>query len=240
MEIRACDNDGANCSELTSLRGAATGARWSPDGRYIAFDFRPKGHSEIYLLKVDGSVARPLVTLPGADNGGPSWSRDGKWIYFYSDRGGGPFQIWKIQLDGGLPVQVTRNGGLFGTESADGHFLYYSKLGVPGIWKMPLPGGEETRVLDQPYREFTMLSGGAFIAWWDWALGRNGIYFLNIDSYYRATIEFFDFGTEKIIPLWTLTKPPGFGLSVSADERSILFVQNEVQQSSIMLVKNFH
>ena len=85
-------------SELTSLHGVAGAARWSPDGRYIAFEFRPKEHSEIYLLKVDGGVPRLLATLPGADNGGPNWSRDGKWIYFYSDRGGGPFQIWKIQL----------------------------------------------------------------------------------------------------------------------------------------------
>jgi Tol biopolymer transport system component/DNA-binding winged helix-turn-helix (wHTH) protein len=239
LEIRACDSDGSNCSELTSLHGVATAARWSPDGRYIAFEFRPKGHSEIYLLKVDGSVSRLLPTLPGADNGGPNWSRDGKWIYFYSDRGGGPFQLWKIQLNGGLPVQVTRNGGVFGTESADGRFLYYSKLGVPGIWKMPLQGGEETLVLDQPYREFTIASGGAFIAWWDWAVGRDGIYFLNFGSYYNATIEFFDFATHKITPIWTLTKPPGFGLSISADGRSILYVQNEIQPSTIMLVKNF-
>jgi len=239
MEIRACDSDGSKCSELTSLRGAATAARWSPDGRYIAFEFRPKEHSEIYLLKVDGAVARLLPTLPGADNGGPNWSRDGKWIYFYSDRNGGPFQIWKTRVDGGVPVQVTKSGGLFSTESEDGRFLYYSKLGVPGIWRMPLSGGEETHVLGQPYREFTMLSGGAFIAWWDWALARNGIYFLNIGSYYNATIEFFDFATHKITPIWTLTKSPGFGLSLSADGRSILYVQNEVQQSSIMLIKNF-
>ena len=239
LEIRACDSDGSNCSELTSLRGVAGAARWSPDGRYIAFEFRPKGHSEIFLLKVDGSVARLLTTLPGADNGGPNWSRDGKWIYFYSDRGGGPFQLWKIQLDGGPPVQVTKNGGIFGTESADLRFLYYSKLGVPGIWKMPLQGGEETLVLDQPYRDFTISSGGAFIAWWDWALVRNGIYFLNFESYSNATVEFFDFSTHKIIPIWTLTKPPGFGLSISADGRSILYVQNENQKSEIMLVKNF-
>jgi len=239
LEIRACDSDGSNCSELTSLHGVATAARWSPDGRYVAFEFRSKGHSEIYLLKVDGSVAQLLVTLPGADNGGPNWSRDGKWIYFYSDRGGGPFQLWKIQLEGGLPIQVTKNGGVFGTESEDGRFLYYSKLGVPGIWKMPLQGGEETRILDQPYREFTIVSGGAFIAWWDWALARNGIYFLDFESYYNATVEFFDFSTHKITPIWTLTKPPGFGLSMSADGRSILYVQNEIQQSNIMLVKNF-
>jgi Tol biopolymer transport system component/DNA-binding winged helix-turn-helix (wHTH) protein len=239
FEIRACDSDGSNCSELTSLHGVATAARWSPDGRYIAFEFRPKEHSEIYLLKVDGSVARLLTTLPGADNGGPNWSRDGKWIYFYSDRGGGPFQIWKIQLDGGLPVQVTKNGGVFGSESEDGRFLYYSKLGVPGIWKMPLPGGEETRVLDQPTWEFTLASGGASIASVDWALGRNGIYFLDFECCSNATIEFFEFATHKITPIWTLTKSPGFGLSMSADGRSILYVQNEFQQSNIMLVKNF-
>ena len=217
----------------------ATAARWSPDGRYIAFEFRPKEHSEIYLLKVEGSVARLLVTLPGADNGGPNWSRDGKWIYFYSDRGGGPFQIWKIQLDGGLPVQVTKNGGVFGSESEDGRYLYYSKLGVPGIWKMPLPGGEETRVLDQPTWEFTLASGGASIASVDWALGRNGIYFLDFECCSNATIEFFEFATHKITPIWTLTKSPGFGLSMSADGRSILYVQNENTRTNIMLVKNF-
>ena len=104
---------------------------------------------------------------------------------------------------------------------------------------MPLQNGEETRILDQPYREFTIVSGGAFIAWWDWALARNGIYFLDFESYYNATVEFFDFSTHKITPIWTLTKPPGFGLSMSADGRSILYVQNEIQQSNIMLVKNF-
>ena len=102
--------------------------------------FVPKDTAKYIFSRWMVLCARPLVTLPGADNGGPNWSRDGKWIYFYSDRGGGPFQLWKIQLNGGLPVQVTKNGGVFGAESEDGRFLYYSKLGVPGIWKMPLHG----------------------------------------------------------------------------------------------------
>jgi Tol biopolymer transport system component len=229
-EIWACDINGSNCGQLTSLHGAAGTASWSPDGRYIAFEFRPKEHSEVYLAELGGGLPRLLVTLPGADNGGPNWSRDGKWIYFYSDRGGGPFQLWKIQLNGGSPVQVTRNGGVFATESADGRFLYYSKVEVPGIWRMPLHGGEEVRVLDQPYRDF---------AWWDWTLARNGIYFLNFETQPNATVVFFEFATRKIIPIWTLTKPPGQGLSVSTDGRSILYIQNEFRQSSIMLIKNF-
>jgi Tol biopolymer transport system component/DNA-binding winged helix-turn-helix (wHTH) protein len=239
LEIRACDSEGSNCEQLTSLRGTAGGPRWSPDGRYIAFEFRPKDRSEIYLLKLDGSMPQLLPTLPGADNLGPNWSRDGKWIYFYSDQGGGPFQVWKVQLNGGSPVQVTRNGGTFAAESADGRFLYYSKYSVPGIWKMPLQGGEESRVLDQPYREPTIPSGAGWLAWWDWALTRDGIYFLNFATKPYATVEFFEFATQKIFPIWTLRKFPGFGLSISADGKSILYVQNEIDQSNIMLVKNF-
>jgi Tol biopolymer transport system component/DNA-binding winged helix-turn-helix (wHTH) protein len=124
-EIWACNSDGTNCGQLTSLRGTTGAVRWSPDGRYIAFEFHLNEHSELYLLEIARGVPRLLATLPGADNGGPSWSRDGKAIYFYSDRGGGPFQLWKMQLTGGPPVQITKNGGVFGAESADGRFLYY-------------------------------------------------------------------------------------------------------------------
>jgi len=229
-DIRACDSDGSNCQQLTSLHGVAGAASWSPDGRYIAFEFRPKEHSEVYLVEVNGGLPRLLATLPGADNGGPSWSRDGKWIYFYSDQGGGPLQLWKIQLIGGPAVQVTRNGGVVAAESADGRFLYFAKANVPGIWKMPLQGGQETLILDQPYREF---------AWWNWALGRNGIYFINWESKPDATVEYFEFASHKTIPIWSLTNRPFVGLSISADGKSILYAQNEFQHSDIMLVKNF-
>ena len=168
-EIWACDGDGSNCGQLTSLKGVAGAAR-SPDGRYIAFEYRPKEHSEIYLLEVANGVPRMLITLPGADNGGPNWSRDGKWIYFYSDQGSASFQLWKTQLSGGSPVQVTKNGGVFAAESTDGRFLYYSKYESPGVWRMPLNGGEEIRVLDQqPAGE----------DWWNWGLTRSGIYFFD-------------------------------------------------------------
>ncbi len=229
QEIWACDSDGSNCGQLTSLRGEAGAARWSPDGRYIAFEFRPREHSEVYLLEVGGGIPRLLPTLPGADNGGPNWSRDGKWIYFYSDRGGGPFQLWKIQLNGGPPVQVTKNGGVFAAESADGRFLYYSKYEAPGIWKMPLNGGEEIHALDQPAGD----------DWFNWAVAPNGIYFLDSSIGTNATVKFFDFATGKKITISTSDKPPGVGLALSPDSRSILYVQDELAESSIMLVKNF-
>jgi hypothetical protein len=95
---------------------------------------------------------------------------------------------------------------------------------------MPLQGGEETLILDQPYVPF---------AWWNWALGRNGIYFFNLATKPNPTIGFFEFATHKIIPIWTLTKPPFVGLSISADGSSILFAQNDFFRSDIVLVRNF-
>jgi Tol biopolymer transport system component/DNA-binding winged helix-turn-helix (wHTH) protein len=228
-EIWACNSDGSNCGQLTSLRGTAGAVRWSPDGRYIAFEFRPKEHSELYLLEIARGVPRLLATLPGADNGGPSWSRDGKWIYFYSDRGGGPFQLWKMQLTGGPPVQITKNGGVFGAESADGRFLYYSKFDAPGIWRMPLNGGDEIHVLDQPPGD----------EWWNWALARNGIYFFELSSGRTGVIKFLDFATGQATIISPTVRPPGNGLAITNDGSSILYHENELAESSIMWVKNF-
>jgi Tol biopolymer transport system component/DNA-binding winged helix-turn-helix (wHTH) protein len=228
-EIWACDSNGSNCGQLTSLQGTAGAPRWSPDGRSMAFEYRPSEHSEIYLLDLGGGMPRLLPTLPGADNGGPSWSRDGKWIYFYSDRGGTRFQLWRVLLKGGPPVQITRNGGLFAAESADGRFLYYSKYEAPGIWKVPLSGGEEKRVLDQAGEK----------EWYNWALGRNGVYFLK----HRAKggdLDFFDFATGKTTAISTSDKQPGVGLALAADGKSILYAETELEDANIMLVKNFH
>jgi Tol biopolymer transport system component/DNA-binding winged helix-turn-helix (wHTH) protein len=235
--IWTCDSNGTNCGQLTSLHGIAGAARWSPDGNYVAFEYRPKAHSEVYLLEVASGVSRLLTTLPGADNGGPNWSRDGKWIYFYSDQGGGPFQIWKIPVSGGSPVQVTKKGGIFGAEAMDGGFFYYSKFESPGIWKMSLGGGDETRILDRPDGE----------DWWNWTVAQNGIYFLDLsrrprrptEPYREPTVKFYDFASGKQTYVCSPRKAYAFGLALSADGNSILYAQREVAESSIMLVKNF-
>jgi hypothetical protein len=135
--------------------------------------------------------------------------------------------LWKVPVAGGSPVQVTKNGGVYGVESADGQSFYYSKNEVPGVWKMPVSGGEETHILDQPE------------SWWDWGLARNGIYFIRYqEPLHDATLEFFDFATNKTSTISTLDKPFE-GLAVSPDGRTVLYSRLESFQSNIMLVKNF-
>jgi Tol biopolymer transport system component len=228
-EIWTCDSDGSNCEQLTSLHGTAGRPRWSPNRHYIAFEFHPKERSEIYIVEVPGGVPRLLPTIPGADNLSPSWSRDGKWLYFASKRGSEPFQLWKMPVQGGSPAKLTMNGGISPVESPDGRFLYYSKYEEGGVWRMPLQGGPETELLREVEGD----------GWPNWAVSSDGIYFLRFDKFPHVSIQFFEFATQKTIPIWSLEKEPGWGLSVSSDGKSIVYLQKEFSESNIMLVKNF-
>jgi tricorn protease len=59
---------------------------WSPDSRWIAYG-QPEieGPNRIYLYSVDGKKTFP-VTDTWYNSGGPSFSRDGKYLFFVSDR----------------------------------------------------------------------------------------------------------------------------------------------------------
>jgi serine/threonine protein kinase/Tol biopolymer transport system component len=227
-EIWTCDSNGMNCGQLTSLRGMAGTPRWSPDGRHIVFEFHPGAHTEIYVVDLGGGPPHFIPTVSDADNLAPNWSRDGQWIYFASNGGDG-FQLWKVPSHGGSPIQLTRNGGVYGIESADRRFLYYCKLLVPGIWKMPLSGGEGSRVLDE--------AGG--FAWPAWALGRNGIYFLSRHAQPKEAIKYFELATGKKTTILSLDRPVRWGVTVSPDETSLIYEQEDLYQESLILMKNF-
>lgn len=228
-DLWTCNVDGSSCDQITSLHGTAGRARWSPNGRYIAFEFHPYERSEIYLVEVPGGVPRLLQTIQGSDNLSPSWSRDSKWIYFASKHGGEAFQIWKTPLEGGAPLRLTRHGGISPVESFDGQYLYYSKYEQAGVWRMPLQGGEESEVL-----------GGMDSADWpNWALSPEGIYFLKFGKFPHVDIALFDFASGKTHIVWPLEKKVGWGLSLSADGKSLLYIQDQFAESNLMLVRNF-
>ena len=63
----------------------------------------------IWVIGANGGKPQRMTTDPTND-GNPSWSRDGRWIYFDSARTGEP-QVWKIPASSGEAIQVTRDGG---------------------------------------------------------------------------------------------------------------------------------
>ena len=84
--------------------------RWSPDGRSIAFDSQAEdGRFDVWTIGVDGSGLRQVTHDP-ADENTPSWSRDGRFLYFESNRTG-RLEIWRVARAGGAEEQVTHEGG---------------------------------------------------------------------------------------------------------------------------------
>ena len=82
------DAQGRGAVQLTKFEASNSGSpRWSPDGSWIAFDSRPGGNANIFVVRPDGGKPR-RITTNSAENVVPSWSRDGKWIYFMSTRSG--------------------------------------------------------------------------------------------------------------------------------------------------------
>ena len=88
-------------------------------------------------------------------------------------------------------------------------------------------GGDEARILDQP---------GGGTEWCNWALVENGIYFLDSGVGFR---EFFDFASRQKTPIFTLDRRQNGGLAISSDEKSLLFSQEKLSESHVVLVKNF-
>jgi hypothetical protein len=119
-------------------------------------------------------------------------------------------------------------GGLAGFESADGRWLYYGKdeAGRTSIWRVPVDGGEEAKVLD----------GSTTV---NFAVTAKGIYLrAHRGDPPVATIEYFDLKTRKTAVLHTPDRGFWFGFALAPDESAILFAQIDSYGSDLIWSRN--
>jgi Tol biopolymer transport system component len=230
-EIWVAGADGLDVRRLTFFDGQFTGTpRWSPDGKRIVFDARrPASKPSIWVVSASGGQP---IRLTNAEGDVPSWSRDGRWIYYHSRADD---QIWKIPASGGHAVPVTRGGGFEAFASADGRYLVYSKSGERlGIGRLNLSTGQETPIS-------ALAEAGDFR---HWALAPRGVYFVpnaEIESP-QAAIYFFDFAsgqTSRVAQVGRLLAPGPGMVAVSPDETSLLYIPAGRDNRNIMLAKDF-
>ena len=82
---------------------------FSPDGRKLVITLGGiDGNLDIYTLDLASRQKKRLTTHRAIDTEG-SWSPDGRYIYFTSDRSGGP-QVYRVSANGGAPERVTFEG----------------------------------------------------------------------------------------------------------------------------------
>jgi Tol biopolymer transport system component len=102
-------------------------------------------------------------------------------------------------------MRVTKSGCEAPSLSPDGQWLYFTKKeGVDGLWRMPVAGGPEARVVDSLYRyNYFVTSTGVYYATRPNAAGLG------------ASVRYFDFATKKTTDITTIDAPIDLGLAVS-------------------------
>ncbi len=262
-QIWVSNSDGSAPHQLTYFDGAgAAEPHWSPDSGHIAFNGYNLGAHHVYIIGADGGAVRPL-TSGDFDESVWSWSRDGNWVYFSSNRGGGG--LWKALVRGGPAVLVARNS-CCASESRDGKFVYYD--GLEGAWKAPSGRGSPVLVArdgccavesfdgklvyyDGPGGIWKVpVEGGEPVLFknagrrHEFTLSPSGIYVLDADASGGPALEYVPFSGKRIEAVKLPGKPddymmPPFGFGLSPDGRWIVYVRLDRNEENVMLVENF-
>jgi hypothetical protein len=115
------------------------------------------------------------------------------------------------------------------TESYDGETVYFTTFGANSILhtvSVKHPGAESVIQGMPPVRNMAL-----------WTLTLGGIYFVPADA--PRSVRYFDFATKKVRQIFKIEKGLAYGLSVSPDERWILYSQIDEQKFELMLVDHF-
>jgi hypothetical protein len=199
------------------------------------------------------------MTNHPSDDDEPSFSHDGKWIYFNSTRTGRS-EVYRMPFAGGKEEQITTGGGSLAQESADGKTIYYARTPSPlsTLMETPVTGGKG-RSLDLTFtaRAFKVVSDGIYfiapsesaVDMTTWLLYRAP--FAGSDplkdgsrrsrTHGYAAIQFYDFATKTVRELHRVRNNLRLGrsFSVSPDRKTFLYPADEGTGWDLMLVENF-
>jgi serine/threonine protein kinase len=217
------DTRSALASELTSSRYATlVPGGWAPDGRSLLyFGTTPEGSWQLFRAATDtGKVTRLLTDR--ANDIFPTWSHDGKWIYFTSSRDNG-LRLYRMPASGGAPTVVSSRAVVAPEESPDGKWLYVAEWPGGGLYRMPVDGGTLT-----PVMEHLPTAAG-------YAVARNGIYYWsNADE-----LHYFDMDSRRDSLFFHPAVPASKNVALSPDGQWLCFPLIERLSQELMMLENW-
>jgi DNA-binding winged helix-turn-helix (wHTH) protein/Tol biopolymer transport system component len=145
------------------------GLDWSPDGSiiYTTSDTR---NQYLSRMNADGS-GQEAITNPIDDRGLVdsvlTVSSDGQTIFFHSNRTNFEMDIWRANIDGSDPKQLTFGGKAFHpAPSPDGKWVYYKSFlnEIGSLCRVPAAGGDPECLTDKETSWMSFSPDGKFIA----------------------------------------------------------------------------
>ena len=129
---------GGTATRLTAHPGVELFAKFSPDGRWIAFTGQYDGDEQVYVMPATGGVPKQLTFYPawgpltprwGYDNQVYGWSNDSKRVVFRSLRDSielADTHLYTVSVDGGPAEELPMPESGAGAYSPDGAKMVYS------------------------------------------------------------------------------------------------------------------
>ncbi len=128
---------GGRAERLTAGVASATGARFSPDGRQVAFTGNDEGPNEVYVMSADGGPSRRLTYAAGRSYV-VGWQPDGTKVLYASSAGlpsGRWTMLYAVSPQGGEPTRLSygiANAIAFGPNGA---VVLGRNIREPAFWK---------------------------------------------------------------------------------------------------------
>jgi Tol biopolymer transport system component len=128
---------------------------WSPDGKEIVFASNRNGQFDLYKKDARGTGAEELIFQSSGDKFPSDWSRDGKYVLYYTVDPKTKADLWMVPMSGEhkptpfLRTEFNETNALF---SPDGRWVAYNsdESGTPETYVRPfLPAGGKWQVSTQ-------------------------------------------------------------------------------------------
>jgi len=139
-DLWTASTSGGTATRLTAHPGQELFAKFSPDGKWIAFTGQYDGDEQVYVVPSTGGVPKQLTFYPsrgplparwGYDNQVYGWTPDGKSVVFRALRDyfdNGDSRLYTVALEGGMPQALPMPKSGAGDISPDGSKVVYSPL----------------------------------------------------------------------------------------------------------------
>ncbi len=121
---------GGDARRLTSHPGTELAAKFSHDGKHLAFTAAYDGGNDVYVMEVAGGVPRQLTFHPSGDLM-LDWCPDDKAVIFSSNREYPNYstELYRAALDGGMPMRLPTDRGSLAAVAPDHSGLAYNRIG---------------------------------------------------------------------------------------------------------------
>ncbi len=196
------NSNGGVAQRLTSFPGDETNARFSPDGKSIAFSASYDGERSVYIIPSEGGVPKRITYNPGGATS-VTWTPDGKKVVFKSYFENYIMRdpnLYFTEADGSAPERFPLDRGVDCSFSPDGNKIVYVRKGREDYYWKRYKGGWHTDIwmYDFSNNKFTPISdyvGNNSYPMW---IGENTMYFVSDQTNGISNLYKEDLSTKEI------------------------------------------